>query len=187
MEPIGLPDPPEEPYVEDPNGPANTDPPPPEYDIAYVLTVPECPVDPQTGPETAPINSLTFYDSFSLLRHGICNCTKSNSVLNPETGLLEALSAYDSTMYVLVHSQAVTCQAADGTWYDLVASLQGMGYFVKIFDEPVYVDEIVGSQYLKDNIEADVGIRDLLRVSAYMYICNFFQTLFWSLGESLVH
>ena len=87
------------------------------------------------------------------------------------------MSAYDSTMYALVHSSAVTCQAADGTWYDLVASLQGMGYFVKIFDEPVYVDEIVGSQYLKDNIEADVGIRDLLRVSACMQK-DFFQLLF---------
>ena len=80
---------------------------------------------------------------------------------------MEPLSAYDSTMYALVHSSAVTCQAADETWYDLVGSLQGMGYFVKIFDESVYVDEIVGSQYLKDNIEADVGIRDLLRVSQH--------------------
>ncbi len=163
VEPIGLPDPPNEPYTEDPNGPAN--PEPPTYDIAYALTIPECPADPQTGPATASINALSFYDSFSLLRHGVCNCTKSNQVMNPETGLLEPLSDYDSTMYALVHCQAVTCQAADGTWYDLVASLQGMGYFVKIFDEPVYADEIVGSQYLKENIEADVGIRDLLRVS----------------------
>ena len=156
--------PPDEEYGADLTAP----PPAPPNNIAYVLTIDSCPAGPLTG---SAVTNANFYDTFSMLRHSVCNCTVQNLVPDPVTGAeLVPISAYDSTMYVLLHSAATVCTGPNAQSFDMVASLQGMGYFVKIYDEAVYNGEIVGSDYARIEIDRTVGIRSLVQVRTAIYI-----------------
>ena len=150
--------PPDEGYGADLTAPS----PAPPNNIAYVLTIDSCPAGPLTG---SAVTNANFYDTFSMLRHSVCNCTVQNLVPDPETGAeLVPISAYDSTMYALLHSSATVCTGPNAQSFDMVASLQGMGYFVKIYDEAIYNVEIVGSDYARVEIDRTVGIRSLVQV-----------------------
>ena len=134
-------------------------------DIAYALTIKHCPEGFLSGGST--IHNKVFYDAFSILRHSICNCTDNNRYVDPITGDTVAVSKYHGTLHAFVHSSATVCSGPNSEPYDLVASLQGMGYSVKIMDEAVYTDQILGNEYVPNNIANDVGIEDLLSLHAH--------------------
>lgn len=122
--------------------------------VAYVLPVPECPPHPEIQPTTdQPVDSSTFYDAFAVVKSATCNCTKENLV-QTEGGEEVPASNYNYTMYGIVHTDAAVCTGSDGSQYDLVKTLQELGYYVEIFDEAVYAGEVAGtSPYVAQNTD----------------------------------
>jgi len=118
-----------------------------EDNVAFVVTVPSC-------PEDATVNSSNtdpgdnFYDAAAVLKNSVCNCTSEN----PDSG-----SNYSNTMYAVIHPDAIECLApvsGDTTggapeegrrlqvapsrdYYDRIAVLEELGYYVIIYKEPV--------------------------------------------------
>lgn len=109
--------------------------------LAFVVTIPSCPQD-TTHPAAEDDPGAAFYDAVGVLRDSICNCTARN----PDSG-----SQYDSTMYAVIHPDAVFCNGfppggaaqgrrnlMDGNYtYDRVKVLEELGFWVVIWGEPV--------------------------------------------------
>lgn len=117
--------------VERPSGSTN---------IAFVVTVPSCPED-LSHPTAEDDPGAAFYDAAAVLRDSVCNCTSRN----PDSG-----SKYDSTLYALIHPEAISCagptdQLDDGANaqtpynYDRVKILEELGFWVLVWREPVSV------------------------------------------------
>jgi len=157
----------------EPGGPPGS----PEFEenVAYVVTISSCPEDatqPALLREGDPGTTGAFYDAAAVLQHGICECSKDN----PDSG-----SAYNHTIYAVVHPDAVNCaipvsdarrhlQTRSAGYYNRVKMLEDAGYWVKIYENPLKLDDIPASnQYLKDNVEGDAGIRDLMKLHAYRF------------------
>lgn len=114
----------------------NTPRPGGSQNVAFVVTIPSCPEDAVVGSQDDPRDA--FYDAAAVLRDSVCNCTATN----PASG-----SKYSSTMYAIIHPDAVLCagpttEAARRSLqssyeYDRVKVLQELGYWVMIWGEPV--------------------------------------------------
>ena len=92
--------------------------------VAYVLTLTNCnddlPVDiPAVDTQYDPAHA--FYDAAAVLKYSICNCTHESS--------------YTSTMYAVVHPDAVECLRPDGEYYDRVRVLEELGYWVSLMPD----------------------------------------------------
>eukprot|EP00546_Thalassionema_frauenfeldii_P020972 CAMPEP_0178903840 /NCGR_PEP_ID=MMETSP0786-20121207/5373_1 /TAXON_ID=186022 /ORGANISM="Thalassionema frauenfeldii, Strain CCMP 1798" /LENGTH=1220 /DNA_ID=CAMNT_0020575241 /DNA_START=105 /DNA_END=3767 /DNA_ORIENTATION=+ len=130
----------------------------PQGTVAFVVTIPSCPED-TTHPPADDDPSDAFYDAAAFLRHSVCNCTARN----PDSG-----STVESTFYAIVHPSAVSCLAPSGNEnYDRVKILQELGYWVIIWAEPVSLSELPSNSYVRDNINNEDGIRDMLKIHAY--------------------
>lgn len=116
-------------FTETPEGDTN---------VAFVVTIQSC---PETGAYPRDPGDA-FYDAAAVLRDSVCNCTATN----PDSG-----SNYNSTLYAVIHPDAVMCEGpstAGGErrlqssyMYDRVAILQELGYWVIIWREPVSIYE----------------------------------------------
>ena len=130
---------------------------PPDTDVAFVVTIPYCPEDPNQPPnDSHSVPSHNFYDASAVLKHSVCEECEE---LDPNE------SSLSHTFYALIHPQAVVC-THHGIEYDRVKILTELGYFVKIWGEPVGQSQI-SSQYVRDNIGKDVGLRDLMKLHAW--------------------
>lgn len=112
--------------------------------IAFVVTIPSCPEDlSHTSADDDP--GAAFYDAAAVLRDSICN----NTAQNPDSS-----SSYNSTMYAIIHPDAITCAGptssasrrlsssdADRSLsqfnYDRISVLEELGFWVIIWREPV--------------------------------------------------
>jgi hypothetical protein len=94
----------------------------------------------------------SFYDAAAVLKYSILRNT------------YPASSKYNSTMYAIVHPDAIRCRTPSGDDYDRVKVLQHLGYFVFIWGSPVYKKNL--KPYVRDNIERDAGLRDLMKITA---------------------
>jgi len=129
--------------------------------VAYVVSFMYCPdaeskpaVDSQYDAEGA------FFDAASLLKHSICE----NSNANELSG-----SYYGDTIYAMLHPDAVTCKGSNGITYDRARLLQSLGYWVKIWQGPVALQNLVVTQpHIYKNIENDVGLRDLMKLNSLL-------------------
>jgi len=138
--------------------------------IAFVVTIPSCSKDDSTQPSAIDDAGYSFYDAAAILKQSVCNCTLMNN---------ETMSKYNSTMYAIIHPEAISCKGPiDGLDahylglppqdynYDRVAILEELGFWVIIWKEPLYLHQIE-NEYLKDEIQYNAGIRDLLHLHAY--------------------
>ena len=125
--------------------------------VAYVVSFMYCP-DAEGKPAVVSRYDAegAFFDAASLLKHSICE----NSNANELSG-----SYYGDTIYAMLHPDAVTCKGSNGITYDRARVLQSLGYWVKIWQGPVALPNLVVSQpHIYQNIENDVGLRDLMKV-----------------------
>lgn len=126
--------------------------------VAYVLPIPKCPPHPEVQATTdeQAVDSSTFYDAFAVVKSATCNCTKENvvPVEGGAEGEVAPVSDYNYTMYGIVHTDAAVCVGSDGTEYDLVKTLQELGFYVEVFDEAVYAGEVAStSPYVAQNAD----------------------------------
>jgi len=139
-----------------PNGPNNA---------AFVVTIPSCPED-SSHPVARDDPGAAFYDAAAVLRASVCNCTAQN----PESG-----SKYSSTMYAIIHPEAIICNGPSNAQngrrslqtsytYDRVAILQELGYWVNIWREPMSLSDI---PHMSSQVSTQPGIRDLMRLYAF--------------------
>eukprot|EP00521_Asterionellopsis_glacialis_P016109 CAMPEP_0195292678 /NCGR_PEP_ID=MMETSP0707-20130614/10488_1 /TAXON_ID=33640 /ORGANISM="Asterionellopsis glacialis, Strain CCMP134" /LENGTH=712 /DNA_ID=CAMNT_0040353203 /DNA_START=27 /DNA_END=2165 /DNA_ORIENTATION=- len=131
-------------------------------DIAFILPMLECPELPagmKAGvPEDAPDNDF-MYDEISLLSYSVCE----------ECGVVTLNGVtYNTTLYAIIPGDAIECMGPNGETYDRVKVLQELGFFVDIQGAPVLSKDIE-DDYLRNNVESDVGLKDLLKLKAYNY------------------
>ena len=72
--------------------------------------------------------------------------------------------------HALVHPTAVNCpiEGSSGKTYDRVKLLQSENYMVEILGHPVTENDLaINNEYIKDNIDNDVGIRDSTKLQAW--------------------
>lgn len=129
--------------------------------VGYVIPFMHCPeavdkplVDSQFDAEMA------FFDSAANLKHSICENSNSNKLSE---------SAYGDTIYAILHPDAVTCLGSNGITYDRSRVLQSLGYWVKIWEPLVALTGLEAHQpYLYQNVETDVGLKDLIKLNALL-------------------
>ena len=54
--------------------------------------------------------------------------------------------------------------------YDRARVLQSLGYWVKIWGLPVGLQDLDAQPYIARNIENDVGLKDLIKVSLFAHL-----------------
>jgi hypothetical protein len=127
------------------------------------MTISTCPDDVNAVGDPLVDNRI-YYDAYAVARHSICGITtQSEELING----LPPSTKYDYTMYAILHPDAVVCTSSNGDQIDMVAVLKDLGYHVKIYDEAVKEVEMTADPYVRDNIAADVGLQDLVRLHAY--------------------
>jgi len=153
----------------------------PTNDVGYVVPFMSCPeadgvpaVDSQHDAENA------FVDSAAIMKHAIA-CAGTTQPLaytesQPASADQPSLSSPSSsentyisgpgTMYAILHSSAVACTGPNGLEYDRATVLQNLGYWVKIWDSPVAEKDLASQTYILDNIQNDVGLKDLIKLQA---------------------
>jgi hypothetical protein len=135
---------------------------PPKTDIAFVLTLTECPEHVNPDSNLAKYQhqdpARGFYDAAAILRYLVCEECKE----------LNYASKYSHHFYAIVHPAAQYCtDSRDGRGtYDRVKVLQQLGYRVEIKGSPVWGD-VVTDPYLQANASNDMGFRDLMKLHAY--------------------
>jgi len=116
-----------------------------------------CPeVDGFPGVDSQHDAEDAFYDAATLLKNSVCTNSKQDE--NSE-------SEYTSTMYAIIHPDAVTCTGSNGEQYDRARVLQSLDYWVKVWDVPVAETGLGGQPYLSANVENDVGLKDLIKLN----------------------
>lgn len=114
----------------------DTDMPEGSDNVAFVLTITSCPED-SSHPTAEDDPGDAFYDAVAVLRDSVCNCTSRN----PASG-----SKYTSTLYAIIHPDALNCDGPTNSLdssdqsaykYDRVKILQELGFWVIIWREPV--------------------------------------------------
>jgi len=132
----------------------------PPYDptnIGYALTLMSCPEDDyQPGVDTQFDPGHAFYDAAAVLKYSICHQTYP-------TG-----SDYNSTMYAIVHPDAIRCSGPNGETYDRVKVLTDLGYHVLIHGDPIATKDIQDPA-VRDNVYDDAGLRDLMKLYAFKF------------------
>jgi len=123
--------------------------------IAYVVTLKDCTLSPTTD-----YNTTFLYDIATVQKQMICNNSKACIFDNMK-------SKYNYTLYAIIHSDYTSCpiEQSDGTTKMLNRAkvLQDVGYWVKIFNEPVYSHQIKNKALPEDVTMDNV---DLLRLHA---------------------
>jgi len=78
-------------------------------------------------------------------------------------------SLYNATLYALIAGDAIDCVGPDGETFDRIKILEDLQFYVKIVGSPVGIEQInsTTNQYLKDNVEHDVGLKDLTKLQVY--------------------
>jgi len=163
----------------------------PTSDVAYVVPFMNCPeandtpaIDSQHDAENA------FVDSAAIMKHSVaCAGTSTDSTHTdtdshpPSTHQHSPPSARQASpassplsngkymsgpgnMYALLHSGAVTCTGPNGLEYDRATVLQNLGYWVKIWDSPMTEIDLENQPYILENIQNDVGLKDLIKLQA---------------------
>jgi len=168
--------------------------------IAFVVTIPSC-SENNPGDNNDPGSGATFYDAAAVLRDSICNCTSKN----PDSG-----SNYTSTMYAVIHPDAINCAGPDDGAsrrmeeghgsnghrsldfpsynYDRVAILEELGYWVIIWGYPIDLEEISDS-----TLRNQIDIQDLMKLYAYKFtnhpvaVMTSFDTIFTAPVDSIVN
>jgi len=145
--------------------------------IAFVVTISSCPEDAIVDESSSSLNNATttadpgdnFYDAAAVLRDSVCNCTATN----PDSG-----SNYNSTMYAVIHPDAIHCDApvsGDGrrrrrlqstttttTTVDRIKILEELGYYPIVWREP----ELAASTSDTVSNKMD-NVRELMNLYAY--------------------
>merc|ERR1740124_202308 len=136
--------------------------PQPSTPLAFAVYFTDCPEN--TGASDAGDGDTAgkFLDTAAVTKHGI-SCAIPSIGDGTDDDSTESAS---STMYAIMHKNAVICTAPDGTDYDRVSLLQSLGYWVKIWDSPISENMANKQPYLKDNIEDDVGWKDFMKLQA---------------------
>ena len=100
-----------------------------QNDIAYMLTIGDCPADISDIP-AAVVNNDIYYDAYAVLRHGICSVSTESEEL-----ILGAPPAtkYTYTMFAAIHPESVVCPGPNGDSIDMITTLQDLGYYPKIW------------------------------------------------------
>jgi len=155
--------------------------------VAFVLTIPSCPEDDNIALFRDDPGYDAFYDAAAVLRDSVCNCTSRN----PESG-----SDYDSTLYAIIHPDAVTCSSSNSQQYDRIKILEELGYWAIIWGAPNLEDiqSASGSTTRRalNAIEHGGNNRDLMRFYAYnmtthsVAIMMNFDTLFTTALDSVL-
>jgi len=126
--------------------------------IGFVINLNSCPDDylykPAVDTQYDPGHAL--YDAAAILKHSI---EKS----------LEISGKYNATMHAIVHPNAIACDNPNGDPYDRVKVLESLGYYVNILASPIKNTAAISSAHVRENIENDVGSRDLTRLYAANY------------------
>jgi len=144
--------------TEKPGGPDN---------VGFVLPIPACTED-GSHPTTFSDPGANFYDAAGILKASVCNCTADNT---------ESDSQFNNTMYAIIHPDAINCDGPHGLdamyegydmnyTYNRVKILEELGYWVIIWKEPIDIDD-VSDPNLKDQIQTESGIKDLMKLYAY--------------------
>jgi len=130
----------------------------PVTSVAYAIPFMTCPeVDDLPGVDSQHDAENAFYDAAVLLKNSVCTNSKEDE---------DSESEYTSTMYAIIHPDAVTCTGPNGEQYDRARVLQSLDYWVKIWDVPVAETDLEGQPYLVANVENDVGLKDLIKLNA---------------------
>jgi len=125
----------------------------PSTDVAYVVTFTSCPDDANfPGIKVGHDAGSAFYDAAATLKHSICENSDDNT--------------YGYAIYAIIHPDAVMCKGPNGVDYDRARVLQSLGYWVKIWGLPVGLQDLDAQPYIAQNIENDVGLKDLIKLNA---------------------
>jgi len=131
----------------------------PNAEVAYVVPFYSCPNDEEHAGVSGDHDAgSAFFDAAAILKHSICENSDENIDSSP--------SVFGYALYAIVHPDAVNCMGPNGVEYDRVKMLQSLGYWVKIWDVPVNINELENKEYLVENLQNDVGLRDLLKLHA---------------------
>ena len=129
-----------------------------ETTLAFAVPIVTCPEDPdRPGVDSVHEPGSAFFDAAAILRHSFCeDCAELNFA-----------AKYNHTAYAILHPDARYCDdfSGNGTTYDRAHTLQNLGYIVEIKGHPVGVEGI-SSPHIAEYVEADVGVRDLMRLHA---------------------
>ena len=111
--------------------------------IAYVLTITECPSDGQISSKwnsnTDATSLSVIYDTYSVFKAAVCNCSLDDREGNVN---YNSTSKYGYTMIALIHPSATMCPDANGDMVDMVKTAQEIGYIPRIWDEDIYAEEL---------------------------------------------
>mmetsp|Transcript_231 Transcript_231/g.341 ORF Transcript_231/g.341 Transcript_231/m.341 type:complete len:704 (-) Transcript_231:190-2301(-) len=132
-----------------------------QEDVAFVISLLECPDQPfyeHPGVREKPPPNEMFYDHFAMLKYSICGETDTVTI-----GGIER----HATIYALIPGDAVECMGLNNEPFDRVRVLEELGYIVKIIGSPIKKVDITGSEYLRNSIEQDVGLKDLIKLQAF--------------------
>lgn len=134
--------------------------------IAYVLTITECPSDGQISSKwnsnTDSTSLSVIYDTYSVFKAAVCNCSLDDREGNVN---YNSTSKYGYTMIALIHPSATMCPDANGDMIDMVKTAQEIGYIPRIWDEDIYAEELgVNREYFLSH--PDYSNRDLLYLHA---------------------
>ena len=112
----------------------------------------ELPGNPQ---ET--IDTELFYDETFMIKWQICEECGTVVIGDQE---------YNATAIAMFAPDSIECVGPDGELYDRAQVASDLGYDVKIYGPPLYSEDIQDA-YLRENLESDAGIVDLIRLHAY--------------------
>ena len=137
-----------------------------ENNIAYVLTLTECPgedqVSSQWNSNTDSTSLSVIYDTYSIFKTAVCNCSLDDREGNVN---YNTTSKYGYTMIALIHPSATMCPDTNGDMIDMVSTAQEIGYIPRIWDEGIYAEELGVN---KDSFlgDPDYSNRDLIYLHA---------------------
>ena len=154
---------------------------PPSTKVGYVVNYKNCPqdfVEDGTDAGSVPNTGDGFPDNVAVIQQAVtCSIptisgSSGGTVVDDSGGSTGVdpgggsggLASVAPTMYALMHPDAVTCMGANGTDYDRVTLLQGLEYWVKIWDSPLSKSSLENQPYIAENIEDDVGLKDFMKV-----------------------
>ena len=103
------------------------------------------------------IDTELFYDETFMLKWQICEECGTVVIGDQE---------YNATAVAMFAPDSIECVGPDGELYDRAQVASDLGYDVKIYGPPLYSEDIQDT-YLRENLEADVGLVDLIRLHAY--------------------
>jgi len=153
---------------------------PPSTKVGYVVNYKNCPQDfiedknyagsePNTGdgfPDDVAVIQQAVTCSIPTISGGTVVDDSGGSTGVDPGGGSGGLASVAPTMYALMHPDAVTCMSANGTDYDRATLLQGLGYWVKIWNSPLSESSLENQPYIAENIEDDVGLKDFMKLNA---------------------